>query len=154
MRSAPRVCTLSLTLGAHAMVWVNSGVRDGDRASVRGDFHLCSVSLTSSQKIWLSFAEITSHRPKFQLSSRAWALSGRQVPDYAPVGVRAGALSYFRLFQISCLYFDCMHMPTLNFDLNCSWVCLSVCPCVCLLLYISLLGVCSSHKGYDLLNGQ
>ena len=104
------------------MVWVNSGVRDGDRASVRGDFHLCSVSLTSSQKIWLSFAEITSHRPKFQLSSRAWALSGRQVPDYAPVGVRAGALSYFRLFglelQISCYS---LHMPLgsckMNFEL-------------------------------------
>ena len=50
-------------------------MRDGDCASVRGDFHLCSVSLTSSQKIW--------------------ALSGRQVLDYAPVGVRAGGSIVF-----------------------------------------------------------
>ncbi|CAI8011206.1 hypothetical protein GBAR_LOCUS7272, partial [Geodia barretti] len=52
-------------LAAHARRGLISACRDGDRASVRGDFHLCSVSLTSSQKIWLSFAEITSHRPKF-----------------------------------------------------------------------------------------
>ena len=35
----------------------------------------------------------------------------------------------------------------------CSWVCLSVRVSVCYSQY-HFLGVCSSHKGYDLLNGQ
>ena len=41
----------------------------------------------------------------------------------------------------------------------CSWVCLCVCVCVCVCVSVCystshFSGVCSSHKGYDLLNRQ
>ena len=90
-------------------------------------YPLCSSVIDQQSENMAVICRDYESSTQVQLSSRAWALSGRQVPDYAPVGVRTGGSIVFPIIWTGAsdfmfILFDCMHMPLgsckMNFDFD------------------------------------